>query len=185
MTMINAAMTDPVYTGFLAAQFRLGTELAGQSEGLRLTPFRGNPPTHYLANFRCDGLAHDTRNQVVIQSEWTVGIHFPEDYLRRPVEVPRVLSYLGPHPRPWHPNIAPPFICLHVTTGLPLTEILYALFDLLTWNLYATTDEGLNHAASQWARHQDPARFPVDRRPLRRRIHPPASEPSRPIHPQP
>jgi hypothetical protein len=41
--------------------------------------------------------------------------------------------------------------------------------DLLTWRLYSTRDEGLNHAAAQCARNQPPERFPVDRRPLKRR----------------
>ena len=58
---------------------------------------------------------------------------------------------------------------MEVYPGMPLSEILYALHDLLTWRLYATRDEGLNHAAAQFARNQLAERFPVDRRPLKRR----------------
>ena len=52
---------------------------------------------------------------------------------------------------------------------MTLVEIVYGLFDLLTWRIYSTRDEGLNHAAAQWAGNQPPERFPVDRRPLKRR----------------
>jgi hypothetical protein len=48
-------------------------------------------------------------------------------------------------------------------------DILYACYEIWTWNLYATGDEGLNHAASQWSRQQNRSRFPIDRRPLKRR----------------
>ena len=76
---------------------------------------------------------------------------------------------LGPHPDPWHPNIRPPFVCAHIEPGSSLVDILYACFEIWTWNLFATGDEGLNHAASQWSRKQERSRFPVDRRPLKRR----------------
>jgi hypothetical protein len=58
---------------------------------------------------------------------------------------------------------------MHLAPGTGLVDILYALHSLWTYNLVATGDEGLNHAASQWYRQQDRKRFPVDRRPLKRR----------------
>jgi ubiquitin-protein ligase len=163
-------MEDSVYRAFLLSQYEQGQAFASTTDRLRLIPYRGDPPTHYLAEFYCTGLAKDAAGQVVKHGVWQIGVHFPEDYLRQPPEVPRILTYLGTARDPFHPNIRPPFICLSVVTGMPLVEILCGLYDLLTWNLYSTSDEGLNHAAAQWARHQDPAQFPVDRRPLRRRV---------------
>ena len=61
----------------------------------------------------------------------------------------------------------PPKFTLEPGTGL--VDLLHVLHELWTWNLWATGDEGLNHAAAQWARRQDPGRFPIDRRPLKRR----------------
>jgi hypothetical protein len=57
-----------------------------------------------------------------------------------------------------------------VRPGTPLDELLYTIYDLLTWNVYGVGDDGLNRAAAQWARHQPPDRFPLDRRPLRRPV---------------
>ena len=98
------------------------------------------------------------RGQIVEFEKFMVGIWFPEDYLRR-VNIPQVLTYLGPHPEPWHPNIRPPFLCAHIEPGTALVDILYACHEIWTWNLFATGDEGLNHAASQWSRKQ--AAFPI------------------------
>jgi hypothetical protein len=60
-------------------------------------------------------------------------------------------------------------VCAHIEPGTPLVDILYACHEIWTWNLFATGDEGLNHAASQWSRQQERSRFPIDRRPLKRR----------------
>ena len=56
-----------------------------------------------------------------------------------------------------------------VRPAMLLTEIIYTLYDFLTWNNFSTHDEGLSHEDSQWFRQQDLGRFPLDRRPLKRR----------------
>lgn len=166
---------DPVYTSFLKQQFQEGMALQARSDLLRLIPMPSlaSVPIHYMAEFRCIGLAQDPTGEVVEWSRWGVGIHFPPNYLRGPVHASHVLTFLGvggrPDLEPMHPNIRPPFICLEITPGMRLTEILFALHDLLTWNLYQLRDEGLNHSAAQWARHQPADRFPIDARPLGRR----------------
>ncbi|MCL4180048.1 MAG: hypothetical protein KJ072_20160 [Verrucomicrobia bacterium] len=162
------AQTDPVFGDFLGRQCQEGMALARNSDLLELMPLDGLRSSRYLAEFRCRGLIEDERGAIVDYDRFAVGIWFPEDYLRR-VDLSQVVTYLGPAPRPWHPNINGPFICLHITPGTPLVDILYGCFELFTWNLKYTGDEGLNHAAAQWARRQEPARFPLDRRPLRRR----------------
>jgi len=163
-------MSDKIYEAFLRQQLEAGMALANNSDVLALTPLPGSePPSRYIAHFSGrNGLVRDPRGGIVEFDKFVVGICFPEDYLRR-VNIPQVLTYLGPHPDPWHPNIRPPFVCAHIEPGSSLVDILYACFEIWTWNLFATGDEGLNHAASQWSRKQERSRFPVDRRPLKRR----------------
>ena len=161
-------MSDPIYHAFLARQLEEGQRLAAGSDLFTLQPLPERPAAHFILEFRCKGLARE-QGRVVEKNLWRVGVFFPENYLRASVHVAEVLTYLGPVPEPWHPNIRAPFICMHLTPGAPLVDIALGLYDLLTWNLFATGDEGLNHAAAQWSRHQDPGRFPVDRRPLKRR----------------
>jgi hypothetical protein len=162
-------MNDPIFRDFLERQFREAMALVASSDILRLMPAPASPPQQYLAEFKCKGLIQNNAGEIVEHNLFGVAITFPEEYLRR-VDVGMMLTYLGPEPIVWHPNISGPFVCLHgIRPGTPLVTILYACFELFTWNLKNTSDEGLNRAASQWARHQDPARFPIDRRPLKRR----------------
>lgn len=163
-------MTDLIFSSFLQRQQREGAALAETSDVLRLMPVDGEPPDRYVAEFQAKGLVRNRRGEIVEATGFAVMVWFPPDYLRNEhVDVPQVLTYLGPHACPWHPNIRPPFICVDIKRGMSLVEILYACFEVWTWNLYSTRDEGLNHAASQWARQQNPKRFPIDRRPLKRR----------------
>lgn len=163
-------MNDRILEAFLRRQFEEGMALAGSSDVLELIPLPGeDPPSRYIAHFEgCNGLVRDTRGRIVEFDKFAVGIWFAEDHLRR-VNPAQVLSYLGPHHEPWHPNLRPPFICAHIEPGTGIVDVLYAAFEIWTWNLFATHDEGLNHAASQWSRKQDRRRFPIDRRPLKRR----------------
>lgn len=161
-------MQDKVFEAFLNKQSEEGLALAEASDLLDLVPLDGPPPQHYLACFYAKGLALNESDEVVEVDHCNVGIWLPDDYLRQ-VNVAQVLTYLGPAARPFHPNIRPPFICVHLVPGTSLADLLYTCFELWNWNLYATGDEGLNHAASQWARNQETSRFPIDRRPLKRR----------------
>ena len=163
-------MSDKIFEAFLGRQFAEGLDLARSSDVLKLIPMPGgDPPSRYIAHFKGrKGLVRDVRGDIVEFDHFAVGIWFPDDYLRH-VNVPEVLTYLGPHQRPWHPNLRPPFICAHIEPGTALVDVIYACFEIWTWNLFATGDEGLDHAASQWARRQDKNRFPIDRRPLKRR----------------
>lgn len=161
-------MSDPILNAFLAAQHAESLALAGASDLLRLTPAQERAPDRYIAEFCCAGLVRGTGGEITERSLWAFGIRFPEDYLRRVPQSPEVVTYLGPESCPFHPNIRAPFVCVDIRAGMPLVEILYALWELLTWRLYSTCDEGLNHEASQWARRQEPGRFPIDPRPLKR-----------------
>ncbi|MBM3882250.1 MAG: hypothetical protein FJ387_21445 [Verrucomicrobia bacterium] len=172
-------MNDPVYQGFLMRQFEEATALARQSDVLELAPQDGRPPNRYLAHFQCKGLVRDGSGGPVEFNHLLVGIWLPEDYLRQ-VNPGQVLTYLGPAPQPWHPQIRPPFICAHIPPGTRLTDVLHTLYDLWTYNLVAVGDNGLNPDAAAWYRQQHPSRFPLERRPLKRRTLELSAEP---IHP--
>jgi hypothetical protein len=164
---------DNILVSFLQRQCEQARALSAASDLVRAYPMPGRPPFQYRVRFACRGLACDRQGAIVEHDQWEVGVQFPPNYLRGPVHPSQVLAFLGagsrPDLAPWHPNIKDCFICLEVTPGMELTEILYGLFDLLTWRLYSTRDEGLNHAAAQFARNQPQGRFPIDPRPLKRR----------------
>ena len=164
-------MADKVTAAFMERQFEEGMTLTKGSDMLELVPVSGKPPQTYIASYRARGLVRTDEGEVKEGNRCDVRIWLPDDYLRRAESV-QVLSYLGPSRHPWHPNILPrpPYvICVHLSPGTPLVDLLYTCFELWTWTLYGTRDDGFNPAASQWARNQDQSRFPVDRRPLKRR----------------
>ncbi len=162
-------MTDRVLSAFLARQQKEGLALAGDSDLLQLFPL-GNSADRYIAQFTCAGLVQRQPNQIVKSHLFDVGIWFPSNYLRD-ADPFRVITWLGPR-NIWHPNIsdAAPLMCIgRLTPGTGLVDILYQVFEIITWNkVTMREDDALNRAACQWARqHQD--RIPVDRRPLKRR----------------
>jgi hypothetical protein len=159
-------MKDQIYEDFLESQEAAAIALAESTDLLRLARVSGAVPNRFLAEFFCAGLVRNDKQRVVEARRWAVGIWLPPDYLRRRVHVAHILTYLGPELEPWHPNISGPCICMNIQPGMELTEILFGLFDLFTWRLFATHD-ALNPAAAQWARNEPPSRIPVDRRPLK------------------
>jgi hypothetical protein len=171
------AETDAVYRDFLQTQHEAAQALAAASDILTLHVPPSGAPARYVASFRSAGLVRAPDGRIVEADQADFGIWMPEDYLRR-VSSYQVFTYLGPYRSPWHPNIHPagPFVCVNnLRPGHPLPELLNILFELWTWRVFATKDDGLNPDASQWARHQPPERFPIDPRPLRRRAARPAA----------
>jgi hypothetical protein len=63
-----------------------------------------------------------------------------------------------------------PLICVgHLAPGTNLTDLLFQIFEIVTFNKYMPReDNSLNRSACAWAR-QNQHRFPVDRRPMKRR----------------
>ena len=162
-------MADRVLAAFLARQEEEGLRFAAESDLLTLVPM-GAPADRYLVEFRCRGLVECEPGTIVEATCFRVGIWFPSTYLR--VADPfRVLTWLGPH-NVWHPNISAsvPLVCVgRLAAGTGLVDILYQLFEIITWNkVTMREDDALNAAACQWARRH-PDRYPVDQRPLKRR----------------
>jgi hypothetical protein len=160
-------MSDAVFDAFLREQFRQGMALAGQSDLISLAPMeQGAAPSFYVATFFCKGLIQKADGEIAAAQEFHVGLSFPPDYLRRVAPL-QVLTWLDP-PNVWHPNIRPPAICVgHIAPGTELCDLLYQVFEIVTYANWASHD-ALNPDAAQWARnHQE--LFPLDRRPLKRR----------------
>jgi hypothetical protein len=162
-------MTDRIRDAFLVRQLEEGRALAAESDLLHLVP-SGEPADRYVARFSCRGLVERPPHSIVEWDRFEVGIWFPRDYLRV-VDPFRVVSWLGPR-GVWHPNIASaaPVICVgRLVPGTGLVDILYQVFEVITWNkVTMREDDALNKAACQWAR-QNRHKFPVDERPLKRR----------------
>ena len=70
-----------------------------------------------------------------------------------------------------------PLICIgHLTPGTSLVDILYQLFDILTYQKYnPREDDSLNKAPVR-GRARAEHRFPIDRRPLKRQVTPTGGE---------
>lgn len=171
--MTRKLMNDKVLESFLAAQNREALELSQESDLLEIYP-QGNPPVQcWVARFRCKGLVIDRYGHVSTADDFAVGIHFPEDYLRRANPV-QVLTWLNPS-RPYHPNIAkdlPLICCGRITPGMGLVDIIYQIFEMITYRKVTMNErDALNKEACRWARHHTKL-FPVDTRPLKRqRMH--------------
>ncbi len=162
-----SSVGDPVYQHFMERQLAEGMALARSSDLLQLHISPTVPP-HFVAEFRCKGLVRNVAREIAEASEFHVGIWFPPDYLRRsdPFEMLRLFT-----PNVWHPNVSDelPLICIgRLTPGTSLVDILYQLYDVLTYQKYnPREDDSLNRVACAWARDNQ-HRFPIDRRPLKR-----------------
>jgi hypothetical protein len=159
---------DRIFDSFLRRQWEEGRALADESDLVSLAA-AGSPPDRYVLDLRCTGLVEASPNEVVEANHCSVGIWFPPTYLRI-ADSFRVLTWLAPR-NVFHPNVSPtdPFICIgDIAPGTELVELIYRIFDVVTWrNVTVNEGNALNAAACQWAR-QHPDRYPVDRRPLKR-----------------
>lgn len=158
---------DRVPANFLERQCEEGMALAAASDLLDLRPLDSTPSSAYLARFYCTGLVR-CKGQVVEHDDFLVGIRFPDAYLRE-FDTARVLSWCAPA-EIWHPNIRAPFVCAgNMQAATPLVDLLFQLHEIITYhNVEMRENKALNHDACMWARN-NLHRFPVDRRPLKRR----------------
>jgi hypothetical protein len=161
---------DPIFASFLRRQQEEGEALARTSDLVELLPIDGPPARRYVARFRCTGLVRPPGGAPREASLFDVGIWFPSDYLRR-ADPFQVLTWLGP-PHVFHPNISAqaPFLCVgRLAPGTGLVDLLYQCFEIITFNkVTMREDDALNREACVWARANQ-QRFPLDRRPLKRR----------------
>jgi len=161
-------MPDPILTAFLRKSHDAAMALCAASDRVVLFPAPGEVPQRYIAEFHCRGLVRHTSGQIVEGELFRVGIAFHDDYLKTRPNPIRLLTWLEPAAGIFHPNVRAPYICAgNLRMGTDLVSILFQLYEIITYQKYATADP-LDPVAAEFAR-ANLARFPVDPRPLRRR----------------
>lgn len=164
------ATGDPIMDVFLREQLRDLRALRSKAPRMEVMPGRGDAPRQYHLLFHAKGLVQGDGDRIEEAAGARFSIRLPDDYLREDIDLEHipVLRYFGPHPRPWHPNIqlaSPHIVCVHLVPGTPLTTLVRAAYEIWTWQLVRTWDNGLNAEASRYARTHL-SRFPIDPRPL-------------------
>ncbi len=158
---------SPMLKNFLTAQHEQARSIqALNADKVVFLPSNSAPPQRYVVAFLGSSLVKDAQGPRIHRGEFHIGIRFPDDYLLR-AEASTVLTWL--HPRAiFHPNIFPEAgaICLRITAGMPLIEIVHTLYDAIHFYRFATAS-ALNPEAAQFVRrHAD--MFPIKAPPLRR-----------------
>jgi hypothetical protein len=165
---LTMTVADPILRSFLSRQTEDGRALAQASDILDLDCL----PTgqHFIAHYSCKGLVKEPDGLVREADAFHVGVYFGGDYLRT-VNPYETLTLFGPL-NTYHPNVAfgAPFLCVgRIAPGMPLVDLLYQVYEILSYQkLTPREDDALNKEACRWARANQ-CRFPVDRRPLKRR----------------
>ncbi len=121
-------------------------------------------PWLWRLTFKTRGLARGPDGEPTVTERHVVAVRFLPDYLRRADRF-EMLALVEPR-HAFHPNLAPPAICVQVRPGETLLEICESLHALLSWRLRQFQEnDALNRAACAWGRaHVD--ELPIDRRPL-------------------
>jgi hypothetical protein len=162
------AAPDPIFRAFLQRQAEEGMALSRASDILELECL----PTgqHFIAHYSCRGLIKGPDDVVREADAFHVGVFMSADYLRN-VNPYETLTLFGPL-NTYHPNVAfgAPFLCVgRIAPGMQLVDLLYQVYEILPYQkLTPREDDALNKEACRWARANQ-QRFPIDRRPLKRR----------------
>jgi hypothetical protein len=158
---------DSILKSWLKRQHQEGMKLAAESDVITLHPAPGMPPHEYLARFDCPTLVQG-HGAISQHTGFDVLIRFPLDYLRSPPNPAIVVALLTPQSA-YHPNVAPPFMCIgNIAPGTSLCELICQIFDIMTFNkLTPNEHDALNSEACSWARNHMHL-FPLTSRPLRR-----------------
>lgn len=128
-------------------------ELSG-SKFVTVQALSGDPPAHYLATYRLNGLRwdQDTGGTALIQ-EHQVDIHLPLGYPKQP---PRCTMRTPI----WHPNIGD-YVCIgdYWSAGVTLVDIIAHIGDMIQYRSY-NLHSPVNKGAAVWARRNTRS-FPV------------------------
>jgi hypothetical protein len=174
-------MSQLIIDARFEAEKEAALQLAADSDILDLTAFGRRK---FIATLRCTTfIGNPAEGPIGTTDRVVVGIRLPEDYLSRPPNPAHLLTCLEPLDL-WHPNVAPPFICIgHVRAGESLIDIIYRTFEVVSFQNYATLEHDcLRREACAWAR-KNAQLFPADARPLKRRNLEPDVQPIAPIAP--
>ncbi|HWG47329.1 MAG TPA: hypothetical protein VN688_31490 [Gemmataceae bacterium] len=121
-------------------------------------------PWLWRLTFRTRGLIRDAGGEIHLADHHVIAVRFPPDYLRRANQF-ESLALVAPD-NAFHPNLAPPRICLRIYPGQPLLEIAEGLHALIGWRLRQLAEnDALNPDACVWGRSHL-ADLPIDNRSL-------------------
>ena len=163
-----------IVEAFLTRQYEEALALEANSDLVKLVPLGGPPADRYVVHFSCRGLVRRPGGEVETTDQFALGIWLSTEYLRfaNPFEV---VTWFSPD-NVFHPNIgrAPNghvYLCPgHLTPGTPLLDIVQQCFEVITFQkVNLNEDNAMSPEACAWAR-QNQHRFPIDPRPLRRRV---------------
>ncbi len=124
----------------------------------------GNPPNHYLINFKGKGLCRD-RGKVKI-------VHYHRVEIKLGASYPRTIPELRWLTSVYHPNISEiGMVCLggygtHWVPSVQLDELCMMLWDMARYYNYDIRSP-YNRDAALWVANQTSILFPTDSRPLR------------------
>jgi len=158
-------MLDTIFESWLETQERDAKALNKSSDVVEIQTVDAQ---RFLCRFRCKGLLRTRSGEIEETGEFFVGIAFADDYLRHfdPLQTISLLSPQGV----FHPNVSPngSGICPgHMHPGTSLADLVSQIHSILTYQ-HMNLNDSWNLDAAAWARNQL-HRFPVDRRPLKRR----------------
>lgn len=131
---------------------------------LEATCLGRDAPWLWKLTFHTRGLVRDGADEPLTVETHIVACRFLPDYLRRADRF-EMLALVEPRSA-FHPNLAPPGICVEVRPGQTLAEICESLHALFSWRLRQFQEhDALNKTACVWGR-ANVERLPIDRRPL-------------------
>src|SRR5262249_14286414 len=94
-----------------------------------------NAPWLWRVQFRARGLVREDEGEPRPVERHVVAVRFLPDYLRRADRF-EMLALMEPK-QAFHPNLAPPAICVQVRPGETLLELAESLHALVSWRVWA------------------------------------------------
>jgi hypothetical protein len=168
LRVIEMSGTEPVFDEVMS-EFLLNSRdefvsRAGRGGLLEFADLGTRLPWLWRLTFLTRGLAREEAGEIHNVERHVVAVRFLPDYLRQ-VNQFQMIALLEPR-NAFHPNLAPPAICLHLYPGMPLIEIAEALHSLFSWRLRQLAEnDALNRDACAWGRAHL-GELPLDTRPL-------------------
>ena len=111
---------------------------------MSLKPTKPGPlPHEYLVCFNCPTLVNE-QGAIIEKTGFAALIRFPKDYLRCVPNPAQLVALLSPQ-NTYHPNVAPPFLCLgNISPGTSLCELVFQIFEILTFQKLTPNEQALS-----------------------------------------
>ena len=137
----RTASMDMVFESWLERQYADGMSLCSLSDVLTLVSGPGRfPPRRFIAQFNSPTMVR-AGAEVTRTEGFVVLLQFPTDYLRLARDAGQIVNLLAPV-NAFHPNVAPPFICIgQVAPGTGSIELVFRVYEVLTFQKMAPREE--------------------------------------------